>query len=216
MSLAIPPHVIEMLPVYARALAMLQTQGRDSVSANELGMMVGIFPSQIRKDLSYFGRFGRQSKGYDVDRLLQELAQLLGHDRVWSMILIGVGRLGRAVLANRDLQIAGFIIVDALDIDEAVVRNKVEHVEVRPIASLQAYLSQRQIDIGIVAVPADQARSVITELAENGVTSILNYSSTVVSLPPHVRIHNVDPVLILQGMAFYLMKDRYHLPRLDD
>src|SRR5439155_27098444 len=103
----IPAVVIDRLPIYARALTALEDQGRDVVSSQELGTLLGVTPAQIRKDLSYFGRFGKQGRGYNVARLAQELRQILGLDRQWSMILIGVGRLGLAILAYDGFQPQG-------------------------------------------------------------------------------------------------------------
>ena len=113
MPIEIPAVVIDRLPVYARALTDLEIQGRDVVSSQELGEMLGVTPAQIRKDLSYFGRFGKQGRGYNVVRLAQELRQILGLDRQWSMILIGVGHLGRAILSYDGFHPQGFIIVEA-------------------------------------------------------------------------------------------------------
>src|SRR3990170_3267653 len=94
----IPEVVIDRLPVYARALALLEREGRDVVSSQELGEQLGVTPAQIRKDLSYFGRFGKQGRGYNVRRLSEELRQILGLGREWRMVLVGVGQLGRAIV----------------------------------------------------------------------------------------------------------------------
>src|SRR3990172_2669810 len=99
MPVEIPEVVIDRLPVYARALALLEREGRDVVSSQELGATLGVTPAQIRKDLSYFGRIGKQGRGYNVRRLLEELRQILGLDRQWRMALVGGGGLGRAILA---------------------------------------------------------------------------------------------------------------------
>lgn len=166
--------------------------------------MLGVTPAQIRKDLSYFGRFGKQGRGYNVVRLAQELRQILGLDRQWSMILVGVGHLGRAILTYDGFHPQGFIIVDAFDSDPAIVGEKVGGIVVRPISELKDYLAKRQVDIGIVAVPAASAGPLINELVEGGVRAILNYAPTSVSVPPDVEVKNIDPVIALQSMTFYL------------
>jgi redox-sensing transcriptional repressor len=204
LPIEIPAVVIDRLPVYARALTDLETQGRDVVSSQELGEMLGVTPAQIRKDLSYFGRFGKQGRGYNVVRLAQELHQILGLDRQWSMILIGVGHLGRAILAYDGFQPQGFIIVEAFDSDPELVGEKVAGLKVRPTADLTSYLEERQVDIGIVAVPAQAAGPLINELVAGGVRAILNYAPTVIAVPPSVEVKNIDPVLALQSMTFYL------------
>jgi redox-sensing transcriptional repressor len=204
LPIEIPAVVIDRLPVYARALNGLEDQGRDVVSSQELGQLLGVTPAQIRKDLSYFGRFGKQGRGYNVARLALELRQILGLDRQWSMILIGVGHLGQAILTYDGFQPQGFIIVDAFDVDEKVIGTKVGGVPIRPTSELREYLANRQVDIGIVAVPATTAGDIITALIEGGVRSILNYAPTSMPVPDRVQIRNIDPVLSLQSMTFYL------------
>jgi redox-sensing transcriptional repressor len=204
LPIEIPAVVIDRLPVYARALTDLETQGRDVVSSQELGEMLGVTPAQIRKDLSYFGRFGKQGRGYNVVRLAQELRQILGLDRQWSMILVGVGHLGRAVLSYDGFHPQGFIIVEAFDSDPEIVGEKIAGLTVRPTAELREYLKSRHVDIGIVAVPPDAAGPLINELVEGGVRAILNYAPTAVAVPPEVEVKNIDPVLALQSMTFHL------------
>jgi len=203
-ALEIPDVVIDRLPVYARALALLEDEGREVVNSQELGGRLGVTPAQIRKDLSYFGRFGKQGRGYNVLRLAQELRQILGLDRQWSMILIGVGHLGRAILAYDGFQPQGFIIVEAFDSDSALVGEKIGGLKIRPASGLKRYLEERQVDIGIVAVPSDAAGPLINELVTGGVRAILNYAPTSVPVPPTVEVKNIDPVLALQSMTFYV------------
>ncbi len=166
--------------------------------------MLGVTPAQIRKDLSYFGRFGKQGRGYNVERLAQELRQILGLDRQWSMILIGVGHLGRAILTYDGFQPQGFIIVEAFDSDPEIVGENVGGLTVRPTSELGSYLASRQVDIGIVAVPAAAAEPLINELTRGNIRAILNYAPTSVAVPDHVEVKNIDPVLALQSMTFYL------------
>jgi redox-sensing transcriptional repressor len=200
----IPAVVIDRLPIYARALNTLEEQGRDVVSSQELGIVLGVTPAQIRKDLSYFGRFGKQGRGYNVQRLALELRQILGLDRQWSMILVGVGHLGQAILTYDGFQPQGFIIVDAFDVDPKKVGMEVGGLSIRGSNELREYLGARPVDIGIVAVPAAIAGPIINDLVEGGVRSILNYAPTAIPVPDWVQIKNIDPVLALQSMTFYL------------
>jgi redox-sensing transcriptional repressor len=204
LPIEIPAVVIDRLPVYARALTLLEDQNRDVVSSQELGLLLGVTPAQIRKDLSYFGRFGKQGRGYNVQRLAQELRQILGLDRQWSMILVGVGHLGQAILTYDGFQPQGFIIVDAFDVDEKVIGSKIGGLEIRSVSGLREYLETRQVDIGIVAVPGAVAGPIINDLIAGGIKSILNYAPTSVPVPERVQIKNIDPVLALQSMTFYL------------
>ena len=152
MPIDIPAVVIDRLPLYARALAELEARERDVVSSQELGSLLGVTPAQIRKDLSYFGRFGKQGRGYNIRRLAQQLQQILGLDRQWSMILVGVGHLGLAILAYGGFQPQGFIVVAAFDADPDLIGRKLNGVTVRSVTELGEYLKGRPVDIGIVAV----------------------------------------------------------------
>lgn len=207
MPIEIPDVVIDRLPVYARALAALERNGREVVSSQELGTLLGVTPAQIRKDLSYFGRFGKQGRGYNVRRLLEELHQILGLDRKWQMVVVGVGQLGRAVLSYGGFAPQGFSIVEAFDADPHVVGQQIEHVTVKPVEHIREALAGRNIDIGIVATPAASAQRVIDALVDCGVKAILNYAPIAAHVPRHVHVKDIDPVLSLQSMTFYLKNE---------
>lgn len=200
----IPPVVIDRLPLYARALANLEAQGREEVSSQELGQALNVTPAQIRKDLSYFGRFGKQGRGYKVAKLLDELRRILGLNRQWRMALVGVGRLGRAILGYQGFAPQGFRIVEAFDSDPAIVGTNVNGLTVKDTAHLESVLRENPVDIGIVGVPAEAAQEVIDRLVGCGVQAILNYAPIAARVPPDVQIRRIDPVLALQGMTYYL------------
>ncbi|MCH7488677.1 MAG: redox-sensing transcriptional repressor Rex [Chloroflexi bacterium] len=204
MALEIPEVVIDRLPVYGRALALLQRQGREVVNSQELGERLGVTPAQIRKDLSYFGRFGKQGRGYNVARLLEELNQILGLTREWAMVLVGVGQLGRAIIGYDGFAPQGFRIIAAFDDDPNTVGTLVNGQTIRSVSTLRETLEQNKADIGIVAVPGASAQRVIDNLVDCGVKAILNYAPIAAQAPPHVRIKDIDPVLALQSMTFYI------------
>ena len=204
MALEIPDVVIDRLPVYARALETLEQEGRELVNSQELGERLGVTPAQIRKDLSYFGRFGKQGRGYNVSRLLAELRDILGLTREWSMVLVGVGKLGRAIVAYEGFAPEGFRIVEAFDADPVIVGTRLDSLIVKPVDALPQVLRARKAAIGIVAVPGESAQQVIDTLVANGVTAILNYAPIAPHVPPHVRVKDIDPVLALQSMTFYV------------
>jgi redox-sensing transcriptional repressor len=203
-TLEIPDVVIDRLPVYVRALEALEAEHRDVVNSQELGERLGVTPAQIRKDLSYFGRFGKQGRGYNVSRLLQELRQILGLTREWPMVLVGVGRLGRAVLGYAGFGPEGFRIVEAFDADPALVGTQLNGLQVRAVESLPEVLRKTGAEIAIVATPAAAAQGVIDTLVANGVKAILNYAPVAVHAPANVRVKEIDPVLALQSMTFYV------------
>ena len=204
MALEIPEVVIDRLPVYGRALALLQGQGREVVNSQELGERLGVTPAQIRKDLSYFGRFGKQGRGYNVARLLEELNQILGLTHEWAMVLVGVGQLGRAILGYDGFAPQGFRIIAAFDDDPNTIGTSVNGQTIKPVSTLRETLEQNKADIGIVAVPGASAQRVIDNLVDCGVKAILNYAPIAAQAPPHVRIKDIDPVLALQSMTFYI------------
>jgi redox-sensing transcriptional repressor len=204
LALEIPEVVIDRLPVYARALDTLERQGRQVVNSQELGERLGVTPAQIRKDLSYFGRFGKQGRGYDVKRLLQELRHILGLTREWPMVLVGVGHLGRAIISYGGFVPQGFRIVEAFDADPNIVGTNVNGLEIRPVSSMQEVLRDGRAELAIVAVPAASAQEVIDTLVACGVKAILNYAPIAPQSPRDVRIKDIDPVLALQSMTFYV------------
>jgi redox-sensing transcriptional repressor len=205
--LEIPEVVIDRLPVYYRLLTTLQAKGLTVVSSQELGDALNVTPAQIRKDLSYFGRFGKQGRGYSVQRLTEELRTILGLDRRWRMVLVGVGRLGTAIASYRGFEPQGFDIVGVYDINPEAVGTEVSgDLVVRSVDELERDLAGGDVDIGIVAVPANEAQDVIDVLVRAGIGAILNYAPTGAQVPPDVEVRQIDPVLSLQGMTYYLRR----------
>lgn len=204
MTLEIPEVVINRLPVYARALATLAEHGETVVSSQALGEQLDVTPAQIRKDLSYFGRFGKQGRGYNVNGLLSKLREILGLDRQWHVCLVGVGRLGQAIAEYGGFEPQGFQIVAAFDSDPAVVGSTVGGAPVKHSDELNGYLRSHPVDIGVVAVPARVAQQVVDQLVAAGVRSILNYAPIMPHVPKDVAIRHIDPVLAMQSMTFYI------------
>ncbi len=204
MALEIPEVVINRLPVYARALAALAEEGATVVSSQELGERLDVTPAQIRKDLSYFGRFGKQGRGYNVETLLVRLREILGLDRQWRVCVVGVGRLGQAIVEYGGFSPQGFQIVAGFDSDPALVGKHVGNMEVLPTAELESYLRANHVDIGIVAVPAAAAQDVVDRLVNSGIRAILNYAPMTPHVPPGVTMRHVDPVIAMQSMTFYI------------
>ena len=203
----VPEVVVLRLPQYVRALGELLRRKIVVVSSQQLGMQLQMTPAQIRKDLSYFGRFGKQGRGYPVGYLLGELRQVLGLERKWNSCLVGVGRLGRAIISYPGFTPEGFNIVAAFDTAPGEVGQTIGSLLVQPIEDLEKTIKERDIRIGIVAVPATKAQEVIDQLVSSGVKAILNYAPVGPQIPDGVRIRNVDPILALQSMTYYLKMD---------
>ena len=204
MQRQIPEVVISRLPMYLRALALLKFEGVEFISSRGLGARLRMTPAQIRKDLSFFGKFGRQGRGYNVSRLHSELQQILGLDKKWLMALVGVGRLGRAILDYKGFASEGFKIVAAFENDPNLIGKKVSGVLIEDIAELETSLKDKKVDIAIVAVPSSDAQMVIDKLVKSGISAILNYAPICIRVPRGVRLQGIDPVLALQSMTFYL------------
>lgn len=204
MSGQIPDVVVLRLPLYVRALEHLARDKVELVSSQELGVHVQLTAAQIRKDLSYFGKFGKQGKGYVVAHLLLELRQILGLERQWPMVLIGVGRLGRAIVGHEGFAAQGFKIVAAFDTDPEKTGKKAGSLVVRPFEELESYIEQNGIAIGIIAVPAKEVQRTVDRLAKAGVKAILNYAPIAARVPKGVKQREIDPVVELQSMTYYL------------
>ena len=196
--------VISRLPQYIRVLTDLRKQRVRVVNSYQLGHILQMTPAQIRKDLSCFGKFGKQGQGYDVGRLIRKLKQILKLDRRWNVCVVGVGHLGNALLSYPGLAPEGFHIVAAFDSDRNIVGQTVNQVPVYDVVDLENIVKSNDISIGIVAVPAVMAQRVVEQLIGCGIISILNYAPITPHVPDSVRISNVDPVISLQAMTYYI------------
>ncbi|MDA0733113.1 MAG: redox-sensing transcriptional repressor Rex [Chloroflexi bacterium] len=201
---AVPEVVVGRLPQYVRVLKELLSDGVEVANSQQLGQQLQVTPAQIRKDLSYFGRFGKQGRGYSVRRLLDELQQILGLNEQWNVVVVGVGRLGKAILSYPGFTPDGFHIVAALDNNPSLIGQEVEGVKVRAVEELDAVVKAQNITIAVVAVPVRFTQQVIDKLVECGIRAILNYAPTSPQVPESVKIRSIDPVLSLQSMTYYL------------
>jgi redox-sensing transcriptional repressor len=196
--------VVARLPQYVRILGRLEQAGSEVVSSQQLGEKLQVTPAQIRKDLSYFGRFGKQGRGYSVRHLLDRLREILGLDIHWDVAVVGVGRLGRAIISYPGFTPDGFRLIAAFDANPDVVGRKVGGLTVEPMEKLEEQFRIKQISIAIVAVPVSHTQEVVNLLMECGVRAILNYTPTSPQVSKSVKIRNIDPVLSLQSMTYYL------------
>ena len=200
----VPDVVVSRLPQYVRTLSQLLADGVQIANSQQLGEKLQITPAQIRKDLSYFGRFGKQGRGYNVNHLLEELRHILGLTVTWNVAVVGVGRLGRAILNYPGFTPDGFQLVAALDDNPEVVGHDVGGLTVQPVAQLGDVIQRYQVSIAIVAVPGAHTQTVIDQLVDCGARAILNYAPINTQVPDGVRVRNIDPVLALQSMTYYL------------
>tara|TARA_Y100000588_G_scaffold111989_1_gene122837 strand:- start:6110 stop:6685 length:576 start_codon:yes stop_codon:yes gene_type:complete len=190
-----------------RILNRLLDDGIQVVSSQQLGEKLQVTPAQIRKDLSYFGRFGKQGRGYIVKDLLERLRQILGINTSWNVAVVGVGRLGRAILSYPGFNPDGFRLVAAFDLNNQVVGEEVGGLSVRSMDELDQIVAKEKISIAIVAVPVEFTQNVVDHLVACGVKAILNYAPIAPQVREGIRIRNIDPVLSLQSMTYYINEE---------
>jgi redox-sensing transcriptional repressor len=203
---AIPDIVVGRLPVYLRALSFLIAEGRQITSSQELGDRLGISSAQIRKDLSHFGEFGKQGTGYDIAFLYDQLRQILKVNRKWDVVLVGAGNLGKAIADYGGFAGKGFVIQAIFDTDPVKVGMPmgIDHLAVQSVDGLGETIRAKGIVVGIIATPAEEAVAVARTMIDAGVKAILNYAPITLTVPPHVRVQYIDPVVGLQRMTYYL------------
>ncbi len=203
----IPDIVIRRLPVYVRTLRALRDRGVHSVSSDELADHIGVTAAQIRRDLSYFGKFGKQGKGYDTEFLAGAIAGILGLDRQWDVALAGFGNLGRAIAQYRGFGSSSFNIAAVFDRNAEHVGQEISGLTVLPEEAITEVVREHGIRIGIVAVPAGLAQRVADQMVAGGVRALLNYAPVVLKVPPGVTTREIDPVSALQSMTYYLTEE---------
>jgi redox-sensing transcriptional repressor len=196
--------VINRLPLYLRMLEFMQKEGKTVTSSQELGERLGLSSAQIRKDLSYFGEFGKQGTGYNIEYLQKMLRQILHVDRAWDVVIIGAGDLGRALVHYQGFAEQGFNLVAIFDNAPAKIGMPVGRLIVQDIAGLPEVVREKKIEMAVLAVPAEAAQKVANQLCELGIRAILNYAPITLTVPSNVRVYYIDPVVGLQSMAYYL------------
>jgi redox-sensing transcriptional repressor len=200
----IPDIIIGRLPIYLRALQRLAEKGVHNTSSQELGEMIGISAAQIRKDISQFGEFGKQGTGYSVPFLIERLQNILKVNRVWDVIIVGMGDMGHALARYNGFVNRGFQVTMLFDNDPAKIGQKVNDLEILSTDTLVEKIKQHRIKIAMLTVPASAAQEVADLLVKAGIKAILNYAPTHLSVPKDVQVQNIDPAAHLQRMTYYL------------
>ena len=198
----IPHPSIRRLSVYLRQLESLQAQNAVTISSQRLAASLGLTGAQVRKDLAYFGQFGKSGIGYEVGPLIHRLRRILGTDRVSNALLVGVGNIGRALAAYQGFRPKGFNLVALFDTDSKKVGRKVGPLVIEAMERLDAIVRERDIRLGIVAVPAEAAQFVAERLVAAGVRGILNFAPVQLVTPPEVTVRNIDVAAELEQLNF--------------
>ncbi|MGZ0041703.1 redox-sensing transcriptional repressor Rex [Paenibacillus ottowii] len=196
--------VVRRLPVYLRYLNALHKREVATVSSQELGQRLDLNPAQIRKDLAYFGDFGRKGIGYDVSYLIEKIRHILKIDQQINVVLVGAGNLGQA-LSNYNAYLKDNMkIVAVFDAFPDKVGTRINTLVVQPMDELEATVKEKNIRIGIITVPEFEAQHVADRLIESGVGAILNFAPIILKAPANVRIHATDFTTDLLSLAYYL------------
>jgi redox-sensing transcriptional repressor len=200
----IPDIVVGRLPIYLLALQHMAQEGRLFTSSQELGEKLGISAAQIRKDLSQFGEFGKQGTGYNISFLSDQLRRILNIDRVWDIAVIGAGDIGHALAGYQGFADRGFRVVMIFDNDPEKIGKQAGSFVIQDVNHITTLVREANIKVAMLAVPAPQAQAVANMLVEAGVQAILNYAPIKLHLPETVQVSNIDPLIHLQRMAYYL------------
>jgi redox-sensing transcriptional repressor len=200
----IPDIIIGRLPVYLRALQRLAEKGVQTTSSQELGELIGISAAQIRKDISQFGEFGKQGTGYSIPFLIERLRDILQVDRVWDVIVVGVGDIGHALARYNGFTNRGFRVTMIFDNDPKKIGTRVGDFEVLPVEAMADKIRQSKVKIAMLTVPASAAQETADQLVKAGIKAILNYAPISINVPAGVHVQYIDPVTHLQRMTYYL------------
>ena len=204
--LEIPRKAIYRLSVYLRCLQRLKQNGIRTVSSEALAKAAGVKPTQLRKDLTYFGQFGTRGLGYDVELLARMIADLLGTNSLQPVILVGAGNLGSALLSYRGFQQEGFEIIAAFDNTPDSRRDRQRGRLVRPMTDLANFVRERGVRMAILTVPAEVAQEVTNDLVAAGITGILNFAPILLHVPEEVMVNSVNLAIELENLSYFIQE----------
>lgn len=202
----IPASSIPRISLYYRAL--LSLKDANLISSQGLARFTGCSAAQIRKDLAYFGQFGRPGSGYNIEILKRELKKILGIDRIWDVALVGVGNLGSALLAYKGFKTQGFNIKYAFDNNPKKIDKVKQGLGIIDIKKLGTVIRSNKIDMAIIAVPQDSAQEVVDTLISSGAKAILNFAPVRIKAPEGVEILNIDLSMELERLTYFLQRNR--------
>lgn len=201
---SIPAPAVRRLSLYLRHLETLLRTERKTISSRQLGDALNLTDAQVRKDLAYFGQFGNPGVGYSIQVLVPRLRRILGTDRLWNVLLVGMGNLGAALAAYRGFEKKGFRLVAVFDADAGKVGKPAPPlgVIIQSLDELKETVKRLDIRLGIIAVPADSAQWVADRLAEAGILGLLNFAPVTLNTPPTLAVSSVDLAVQLEQLSF--------------
>ena len=195
---------VRRLSIYLRFLEEFEERGLATVSSEELARRGGTTSAQVRKDLSFFGSFGKRGLGYSVPELLTALREILGLGREWRVIIVGAGKIGAALAQYRGFRQRGFQIVAAYDSNPDKVGRPLEGVPVRDMSELEADVAREHPDIAVLAIPSENAQAVLDRVVKAGIKAVLNFAPAQLHAPADVTVKAVNMAMELEGLSFAL------------
>ena len=195
---------VRRLSAYLRFLEDFEHRGLTTISSEELAKRGGTTSAQVRKDLSFFGSFGKRGLGYSVPELAGRLREILGLGKEWRVIIVGAGKIGAALAQYRGFRQRGFSILAAYDNNPDKVGRRLEGIPVRSIEQLEDDIQRDHPDIVVLTVPAEEAQSLVDRVVQSGVKAILNFAPTQLHAPSDVSVKTVNMAMELEGLSFAL------------
>lgn len=198
----VPKAVVSRLSLYLRELQHIVRDGSDTTSSTQLGQLLGFSDAQVRKDLAYFGQFGYPGIGYKCQELITEIKKIMGTNRAWPVVLVGMGNLGRALLGYKGFEQQGFHVVAAFEVDPKIIGTQIKGIDVYHIRNLREIVIDNDVKLAIVAVPSGEAQSIAEELVQSGIDGILNFAPVTITVPDNVSAVGVDLAIELEQLSF--------------
>lgn len=199
----IPRKTVYRLSVYFRCLNRLKNNGITTVSSEALARAAGVKPTQLRKDLAHFGQFGTRGLGYEVTQLARTISDVLGNHSLQPVILVGVGKLGSALLSYGGFAQEGFEIIAAFDMDSSKQRLR-SPLPIYPMEKLAEFVRQRHVRMAILCVPAAVAQEVANQLFAAGVGGVLNFAPIVIHAPDDAIVNHVNLAIELENLSYFI------------
>jgi redox-sensing transcriptional repressor len=205
----IPETTVRRLSAYFRLLSFLEKNGIVSISSSGLSQRLGFTDAQIRRDFSYFGQFGQSGIGYPVSELKKVMAKILGLDnKIWNVALVGVGNLGSALLTYKGFKQQGFFIKTAFDINPRKIGRSFRGIKIESLKKISSLVKEKNITIGIIAVPAEAAQEVANILSQSGIRGIINFAPLRINVHSRIIVRNVDLSMELENISYFLATKR--------
>jgi redox-sensing transcriptional repressor len=199
---------VRRLSRYLRFLENLEEQGHGTISSGALAALGGTTSAQVRKDLSFFGSFGKRGLGYSVHALAARIREILGLEREWKVVIVGAGKIGAALATYQGFKERGFRVVAAYDVDPSLVGRTLNGAVVRDQREFEADMARLKPDIALLAVPATAAQPLVDRIVKAGIRAILNFAPAPLQVPDHITLRSVNMALELEILSFELVNRR--------